>query len=201
MKILTSLSQKILPILFWLLLMLAFDTPAMTVMTVLAAVLHEMGHIAAALAVGCGDVSLPYAALTGLRILPPQLMSYKNEIIIALGGPIANLAVFVILIPFLKSDYIFAFTIINLLTAASNLLPVGGYDGYRAVRGILITRMSPDAAEIIMCAVSLSFSSVAVFISLFLMMRVGEGYWIFAIFFAVLLKEAFKMQKRAKSKN
>ena len=181
--------------------MLAFDTPAMTVMTVLAAALHEIGHIAAAVAVGCGDVSLPYAALTGLRILPPRLMSYKNEIIIALGGPAANLAVFVLLIPFLANDYVFAFAVINLLTAVSNLLPVGGYDGYRAVRGLLITRMDPDTADTIMCAVSLSCSSVAVFISLFLMMRIGEGYWLFAIFFAVLLKEAFKMQKRVKSKN
>lgn len=201
MKILTSLSRKILPALFWLMLMLAFDTPAMTAATILAAILHELGHIGAAIAVGYGDVSLPRAALTGLRISTPALTSYRNEIIVAAGGPAINLIACASSAPFFSNDYFLAFGLINLLTAISNLLPVGDHDGYRIMRCALLQHTSPTTSERISCAVSLAVSATAVFTALFFMLRVGEGYWIFALFFAVMLKEAFKIQKCSKSEN
>ena len=105
------------------------------------------------------------------------------------------------MIPFLSSNYVFAFALINLLTAISNLLLIKGYDGYRIVSGIISVRASADTAANVMESLSLTFSAIAVFISLFLMMRIGEGYWLFAIFFTVLLKEAFKTQKTMKNEN
>ena len=65
MKILRALGERVLPVLFILFLMLAFDEVWMTVLTLLVAAVHEGGHILAAMLIGAGEISLPRAVLTG----------------------------------------------------------------------------------------------------------------------------------------
>lgn len=194
MRILRSLSEKILPALFWIMIMLAFDTPAMCIMTCLAAALHELGHICAAIFVSDAKISLPRATLKGLKIDTGRLLSYKEELIIALGGPLSNIAAFLLLLPLsFLSSYIRVFALLNLLTAISNLIPIRSYDGHRILRTLLISRIPADDCERIMSNVTLFISSAGVLLSLLILMICGEGYWIFAILFIVFIRE---LQKR-----
>ncbi len=198
MKTLKILSERTLPALFWILLMLAFDTPAMTIATLMAAALHEIGHIAVMAHLSRGKLSLPRTVMFGLRLRENRLLSYKEEAFLALGGPLANIIAFIILIPLfdLCDGYFFIFAFLNLLTAISNLIPIKGYDGYKIIECLLAPKMGIDKCARIISSISFLFSTVAVFASLFLIMKIGEGYWIFAVFFAILIKDILKMQNR-----
>lgn len=203
MKNLKILSEKLLPMLFWILLMLAFDTPAITFATLLAAAIHELGHIAVMGIITRGSLPLPKTVISGLRLRPHRLLSYGEEMFLALGGPLANIVVFLLLIPLFDrgGGYFLTFAILNLLTAASNLIPIRGYDGYRIIRNLLIPRLGGDRADSVMQRASTFFCGVAVFLSLFLILKIGEGYWIFAIFFGILVKDVLKMQRISNSEN
>ena len=192
-KFLKRITDRALPLLFWLLLMLAFDSPAMTVLTVAAAITHELGHIAVISFISGGRLTVPRAVISGLRIAPGRMLSYKEEALVAIGGPAINLLVFISLIPFFSSEYVFTFALLNLLTAISNLIPIYGYDGYRILRAVISKFSTPDFSERLLSSASLLFSSFAVFTSLFFILKIGEGYWIFTVFFVILVKDILKM--------
>lgn len=202
MRLLRALVERVLPFLFVVLLMLAFDAVWMTVLMLAVAAIHELGHIVAAMLIGVGDISLPRAVLTGLRIRTGRLLSYREEVIIALGGPLINLVLFLVLLPLCRaSDYVLAFAAVNLLTALSNLVPIRGFDGQRILIGLLSGRLSAEAAERVSRALTLTISASVALLSLLFMMIVGEGYWIFAVFFAMTCKEIMGTRKNTKSEN
>lgn len=201
-RVLNLLADRILPIAFWLTVMLAFESVYMTVLTVAAALIHELGHIGAAICLGHGEMSLPRAALAGLRIGSGRLLSYREEAIIALFGPCANLFLFCLLIPFFPiSEYIVAFGAVNLLTALSNLLPIRSYDGYRIMHGFMLMRGRCERGERVCRAVSWAIGISGTFFALFLLWKYGEGYWFFAVFFSITVSEIIKSQSTSKLKN
>lgn len=193
LAVLRALSQKALPALFWLAVMLAFDSASMCIATCLAAALHELGHIAAGIAITGGELSLPRATLTGLRIYTGRLLSYGEEIIVAAAGPLFNVAAFLLTLPFFGGGgYIAAFGLINLLSAVSNLIPVRGYDGYRILGALLSRKIGAMPCERIMSTLAVVLSGAAALLSLVILMLSGEGYWVFGVFFGVLVKEISK---------
>ena len=193
MKLLKKISDKVLPTLFWLSVMLAFDSLSVCIITLISAAAHELGHIFAAFLVKRGDISLPRATFFGLKIDTGSLLSYKDEAIIASGGPIANLCVFIVSLPFFAiSEYAIALGFINLFTAITNLLPMRGYDGERILRSALLKKWDVRIADCVSDALTLALSSSLSVISLVFIMVLGEGWWIFAFFFSILLGEVLK---------
>ena len=201
MKTLKFISERALPLLFWIMLMLAFDTPTMTFLTICAALTHEIGHIAVMSFLTKGLLSLPRAVIFGMRLRADRMLSYKEEAVLAAGGPIINLLVFFFLIPTFDNDYAYTFAVLNLLTAISNLIPINGYDGYRILSAFMSRFPNPTLSESIMSHTSLLFSVFAVFASLFFILKIGEGYWVFAVFFVILIKDIFKLQSKTNNEN
>lgn len=202
MKILRALGERVLPVLFILFLMLAFDEVWMTVLTLLVAAVHEGGHILAAMLIGAGEISLPRAVLTGLRIRPGRILSYKEEAVVALGGPLINLVLFLLLLPLCRyGEYVSALAAISLLTALSNLIPIRGFDGQRILIGLLSRGLSAATLDRVSSALTLGISAAVALLALFFMMKIGEGYWIFTIFFAVMCREIMGGRKSTKSEN
>ena len=190
-----KLLLKALPLFFWLLLMLSFDAPYLTVLTLIAAALHELGHIAASEIFLGRRSGAPYAVLSGFRIKTAAGLSYKEEIFVAALGPLTNLVVGAAFI-FSSLEYAKIFAIVNFLTAASNLMPINSYDGYRILDSVLAILFNDAAkAQKILHSISFAFSICATFLSLYLILKISEGYWIFAIFFSVVISEIIKRQK------
>lgn len=179
--------------LFWILLMLGFTDPGITVITILSALIHECGHVAALLFFTNGDSSLPRAVSSGFRIKTYGTLSYKNEMLVCLAGPLCNLLLFPIFI-FLWPD----FAIINLATALSNLMPLPEYDGHKILSDLLSLRLGSEMSDRIMPNVSLIFSSLSLFLSLFLILKLNGGYWIFFVFFIVTVRQTAILQNQAK---
>ena len=173
-----ELILKILPALFWILFMLAFDEPYVAILTLICAAAHELGHIVALYKIS-GGYKLK-AVVSGLRLGADGHISYSDEIIISLFGPLVNLAIFVLLLPFYKqSDYIILFGTLNLFTALSNLIPIEGYDGYRIIECILMKKGLLDYYSSVLRTISLTVIIVLTFFSLYLIRSFDGGYWIF----------------------
>ena len=188
-------AEQTLTLIFWILIIFGFDSPKAAALTVLAAVIHEAGHIIAIRATRRKSSVLPQAKISGFRINIPTL-SYKDELICAIAGPLINLIAAAICVLFFKSESAVLFGALNAMTAVSNLLLVKGYDGYRAAQCTVLL-LASDAArgEAILEWISFLLSCILCFFSLYLLLRLGEGYWIFFLFFSVLLTEIIGREK------
>lgn len=191
--ILFKLLCTLLPAMFWFLLMLGFDKPYIAVLTVLCALWHELGHIAALFAMR-RDVTLRPGA-RGFGIGGFGHLSYKSELLSALAGPLANLSAALLLLPFSENGYIRVLAIFNALTALSNLLPVRDYDGYRVLRVLICLRADSNTAERICRRLSLTVTVPLTFLSLYLMLRADSGYWLFFIFIILLFRSLEELRQ------
>ena len=183
MKIIKLLSEC-LPILFWILAVFGFEKGNTAVYTVISALIHEIGHISVLLLLK-KKAALPKGHLSGFRILVEGL-SYRDDLAVSLSGPLFNVILFVLCFLFECNREL---GYISLITALSNLLPVKGYDGYRALYA-LISLLSLKADKLLRLLSALSFFTVCVFLflSLYLLLRAGEGYWIYGVFLYSLIE-------------
>lgn len=191
--------EESLPMLFWLLLLFGFDTPYFAMCTLISAALHELGHILALFLLDIRSTA-PLGHITGFRILPHRALSYREDALVSLGGPLANL-IFSLLFWLLSmpfGEYFSTLALFGVMTMLSNLAPIEGYDGYRLILALSAERF--PYAERCLRAVSFFITAVLLFLSLYLIDKLGTGYWIYAIFSLGALSFISKSQKRTFSK-
>lgn len=191
MKKFLTFILSLLSSLFWFVLMLSFSGAEMTFLTLLCAIVHEVGHMLVLLFLN-KDFSFPKAVTSGFRIKTNSELSYRDEILVALGGPAINLVLFLSLISFMPT-----LAVINLVTAISNLLPLKDFDGYKIIYDLISLFIGCQASERVMPHITVAVSAVMVFLSLFMIMASNGGYWIFFIFFIVLIKQILFLQKHS----
>ena len=196
MKILLFL-DKVLPLIFWMLISFAFDLAHVAILTGIAALIHELGHIFVASRLAESTTHLT------ARISGPKLnisgLGYREELIVAACGPAANLFASAVSLPFLLSaphPYVLEFAAVNLLTSLSNLLPIQGFDGYKIL--FCLATKSKNALRIqdILYTVSFIFSALLALFMLYLMLKLGEGYWGFVLFLSIIISEIKKRDRQ-----
>ena len=196
--------------LFWILALFGFDEPAVAFITLIAVAIHEFGH-EAMLFILKKPLRLPLPRANGFKIKPHALLSYKEEIAVLVAGPFANLIfallsykeeiavlvagpfanlIFALLaLPFLsKYESLQLFSVINGLTALTNLIPVRGYDGYK-ILSATAEHFECSTLNRVLDVCSLLFASAVLLLSLYAIDRLDAGYWIFGVFFIFLLRE------------
>ena len=184
-KIFSSL-LSLMPYVFIILVIFSFDEAEIAVLTLLSALFHEAGHVVAMTVIG-RDFSLK-GVLSGLRLKPKRLLSYTEEIAVAIAGPCVNLLLFAVFI-FSNEAFLSGFAILNLFTALTNLLPIAGYDGYRIANAILAKCTSGTKAQSILGALSFCTVTALAFLSLYFISRFNSGYWTFFVFIFFMLRE------------
>ncbi len=194
MKRLINTLKSLLLASFWFILMLSFSNLKMTVNTLISALIHEGGHIIALILIN-KDFSLPKAVTSGFRIKTKTHMSYGEEIFVCAAGPFVNLTVCLVFFPFSEE-----LAVINLATALANLLPIGECDGYKILYDLISLIFGCEKSEAIMQKVSLVFLSAFVFLSLFLILKLNGGYWLFFVFFILLTRKILFFQKDGKKR-
>lgn len=194
-EVLELFAGSILPIIFWVSVIFGFDAPYVAILTILSALIHEIGHYAIILHFTEKRTELR-GHTTGFRIKQSVMLSYPKEIAILIAGPIANIGLFICTIPFgyAFSGYLKFFGYINLATGISNLLPLEGYDGYGALSTFFRMRGNTRSMKRLEMF-SFIFSVSATFISLHLIDLFGEGYWIFGLFFFTMLSKLINFGK------
>ena len=190
-KFVLKLCKEILPILFWILVLFGFDKPYIAVLTLLIALLHEVGHYMAFLALKC-DTGMPFGHISGFRFRQRANTSYAKSLIIYGAGAMMNIFASTAVLPFCRGNqYLTVFVLIGYATAVSNLLPIKGYDGYNILADFLRSRAS-DAGLRILDGVSFAICAVLTFTALYMMYYRDEGYWIYGMFIFMLLAEISK---------
>lgn len=186
---------SVLPIVFWVSLIFGFDTPYIAVLTLISAAVHEFGHGIAISLFAKGGASIRGHA-SGFRIKEGQMLPYAHEIAILLCGPLANILLFLITLPFAEamSGYVRILGYVNLATGISNLLPFEGYDGYGALCTVFSSRGNEHLIKRLeVCSFLLSI--LITFAALHLIDTLGEGYWIFGLFFFTVLSKLANLAK------
>jgi hypothetical protein len=196
--LLISLSQKLLPLSFWVLIVFAFDKTYVSVLIILCTLIHEGGHLFTLKLQDSNKRGL-LPTNKGFLIKGRPYGSYRENILVYASGPLANLVASLMLLPF-RNEYLFTFMILNLATAISNLLPVRGYDGYGILKDFFEEHEKVNAL-LALSAFSRLFIVSLIFLSLYFIGRSGGGYWIFIIFFLAFLSDLYQTYKRTKSEN
>ena len=199
-RILTGISVC-LPAFFWTLLIFSFDTPDIAVLTLLCAAIHELGH-EVYIYLKLGKLKLPSAELHGMKISGSVMLrfSYREEAMLYASGPLANIVTSLLTLPLipLEKEYLLCFFAVNLTTALSNLIPIRGYDGYGILSSIMRHSLCEERALRILNHTSLTFTVALCLISLYFVDRLGESYWICAVFTFSLLSEISRGLKKIK---
>lgn len=191
-KKLARLAVNLLSFLFWAMILFGFNSPSVAVLTLLAALIHECGHIAAQIFTE-NFRGLPHFSLCGMKLRSVGRVCYKDELLILAAGPAANLFTFLFfyLLTVIFGGGFFIFALLNLFTAIGNLAPLYDTDGYKIITLLYSSLGLGFGAWRALSAVSFAFTVILTFLSLYLIMKVGDGFWIFIIFFFSLLNTLF----------
>ena len=179
-----ALINSFLAILFWVLIIYGFDDILSAGLTVIAAVIHESGHLLFYFISGKSYSRLRGTA-NGLKISKNENLSYIQELILCVCGPGANViacAAGMLLYFFTGSDFFGLFGGLNLITAISNLVPIEGYDGFRAAVCLMRHFDAPRGLFRLLECVSFALISLISFAALFFMYKTDGGYWMYGVF-------------------
>ena len=115
--------------------------------TILGIILHELGHILCAKILRAKITRLTLSPL-GAQMKLEGIIPYKDELLIALSGPLLGILGFLFAFPFAhRSEMCSAFAIISLSLSIFNLLPLPSLDGGRILRCALCSLVSLNIAE------------------------------------------------------
>lgn len=153
-----------------------------TVVMLLAAAVHELGHIAAAMLCGVG-VERFDLELWGGRMFYGGMNSYKKELFISLGGIVANLALAPLGLIDCFGIYGKLFFCACICYGLVNIIPAKTLDGGEALRCLLGLSCDEDTAYcaqnavgalsvLFLCALGLILSIISGFNSSVLMLAV-----------------------------
>ena len=180
----------VLSVLFWILLAFGLEEGWVAGLSVIAATVHEGAHAAVmAVTKRGGGVR---GNVGGFRI---RTEGGRQSALLFLSGSVANFMLAAAAVPFLvfgASEYALGFALINIATGLTNLLPIRGFDGYGLIRHILDERCARRGWYDLLSGVSFGITVAFLLFSLYLLARVGEGYWTFASYFVLLEKELYR---------
>lgn len=146
----------------------------------LCVVLHEFGHAIAAKAYGINTPDITLLPIGGVARLERMPEEPKQELMIAIAGPLVNVIIAVCLFLVIGSrgdvdprtamqsgDMLVHLLAINVWLVLFNLLPAFPMDGGRVLRALLATRFSYARATQVAATVGQAFAFIFGFIGLF----------------------------------
>ena len=172
---------------------ISLNVPSNVLLTVLSSLLHESGHLLVMTSVGNKPKAVRFE-ITGMNIIrqPDTAISIKNEMLIALGGPLVNLILLlisVILLCFCEDENIMTFACVNLILMIFNLLPVKGLDGGGALYYFLSQKYDNEISSKILKITSTVFIILIYSWGIYVLIssRYNISLIIIAIFLTLLL--------------
>jgi Zn-dependent protease len=164
-----------LPSLFFFCFLLWLEPSSYTVLPLLAALLHEGGHLLAMLFFGRKIAKITLYPF-GADIRAQGMGGYREDLCISAAGIAANLVTCAFCAPHLEHEGILCFFASNLLLALLNLLPVETLDGAAILCCILLRFCDWERARALLRRVS--------FVSLI-------ALWIFATYLLFFTSSSF----------
>ncbi len=176
-----KLNLSISPATFILLFCMIATTPLERLSaSLLAALLHELGHIVAAKVLSINLSCIKLDVLGARLSTTGKLYSYPSMIALCAAGPFVNLLCFALTYPLVDAFIWFEeFSYASISLCLLNLIPVDGFDGGRILNGILSLVLRPKHVDLI--CTTLSFLSILGLwlISVWLLLRASTSLSLF----------------------
>ncbi len=174
-----------LPLLFWMSVLLAFDEIYVAVLSIIAIMTHEAGHLLVYLFLGKKCRLL--AKLDGLRISGHGSLSHTSQLAVYAAGPSMNILAAITALPLIENDYFKALFAVQIMYAVSNLLPIRGSDGYGIIDSICNALGDGYKHGRLLDSISLLTVILLSYFSLYVMVKLNSGYWMYFIFLTQLI--------------
>lgn len=168
-----------------------------SILLLLCAIIHELGHIllAAILKIRIKELRI---SISGAKIIPYSCIhSYIDEILLCLGGPLANIITFALMLPSFKipdSANIMALdthsyiALLSILISAINLLPIKNLDGGRILFCLLSLFFGEKAGYIAIRISTFTFSLILWMFSVYLLILSHGGISFFTFSLCMMIK-------------
>ena len=133
----------------------------------LSVTLHELGHAMAAKYFNIDTYDITLYPFGGIARIKSKDFSSKEELVVAVAGPLTNLFLVLLSMPFVYFNVFGSalFLLLNALMCVFNMIPAYPMDGGRILRSMLSRKMDRDKATIISIKVSKIFSILFFLIS------------------------------------
>lgn len=172
----------------------AMDRTGLMLPTFLSVLLHETGHLLVMKQTGCAPSAIRLIPAS-VQIIRPFCKKPRDEVLIALAGPLCNFVssiLFGLFWLWVRVDAVLRISLINLILGVFNLLPVTGLDGAALLYALLTKRFSPERAVFFLRTLTFIFSGAALLLGVLLALRgrLNPSFFILALYFllAALLK-------------
>lgn len=177
--------------------LLLTDRSGLAIAALLAAAVHEAGHLCAAKFLHIPVRALRFHLLGAGLETGGRLLSYGEEFLLCAAGPLASLVFAILPAPlWQKAPFAAQLSCTSLMLGLLNLLPIRSFDGGRMLEDALSAKLSVRAADTVLTASSLVFLFLLWATAVYFLLRAGDGLslWCFSMslfsrFFAVLKRE------------
>jgi stage IV sporulation protein FB len=181
-----------------ILLSLILTRSYLSLVALVAAALHECGHILAAKLCRIPLVQMKLGIFGATLKTDRSLCSYGKEIILAAAGPLTNLLCFALCcIANAKSETAELFALASLVLAILNLLPISELDGGRIVYCTLASSFSVECAKRVVDALSFAIIFSLWTLSVYLILRLGASLSLFVfscfLFGKIFIKNTYEI--------
>lgn len=163
------------PTLILLGFVLLCDRTGIGLLTLLAAFLHECGHIAAARALGISPREVRLDLLGARMEISGRVLSFGEEFLLAAAGPLASLVFSLAGALLWQFEAARIFSAVSLLLGLLNLLPIRTFDGGRMLEAGLSACMGVAWANRVMRLCSFLALFSLWLISVYLLLRAADG--------------------------
>ena len=181
-----------------ILLSLILTRSYLSLAALVAAALHECGHILAAKLCRIPLVQMKLGIFGATLQTDRSLCSYGKEIILSAAGPLTNLLCFALCcIANAKSETAELFALASLVLAILNLLPISELDGGRIVYCTLASSFSVECAKRVVDALSFAIIFSLWALSVYLILRLGASLSLFVfscfLFVKIFIKNTYEI--------
>ncbi len=164
------------PVAVAMLMLLIFDRTGVCLVTLVAAFLHEVGHLVAArlLRIPLGQLRLDFL---GARMeVRGRMLSYGEEWLLAAAGPMASLLTAAVAAGLWSvSRYAGLYSCASLVLGGLNLLPIRTFDGGRMLECALSAIVGERTVRCVMRLCSFGFLFLLWATAVYFLLRAGDG--------------------------
>ena len=170
--------------------MLATDKTGYMLPTLFAISVHEAGHLFMMWLLECAPKKIKLIPAS-VQISMSMSKRYRNDVLVALSGPLVNLVIFFTLYFnyfAYKNETVLVFALLNLVIAIFNLLPVKGLDGGTVLFCFLCKNLDINKATLVMRLITLILASSVIVLAVILTLKqkVNISLYIMGIYLFII---------------
>ena len=165
-------------------IMVVFQPAGVVFPSLAGAVLHESGHMIAAVLLGIPLRSLDIGTFGASLKVRGSLISYPKEFLLCAAGPAMNLLSAVTAVAFSEHRGYYSecgegFIAVSLMLGVLNLIPAEGFDGGRMLSVVTSSLFGPRAAARLLTVTTFSSIVLLWMVSVYLLIRYGTSLSLF----------------------